>query len=133
MAAKLTQNQRVAVDARWQQGKCVNALLSKLGSILAFTLNLIPPTWAASASDVLPVALMSSGQSTDAPVANLAFAPGPHVTRAPDFVGAITVAQTPMQTKPAVAQPMQGSRAPLSRRVSRVLHDGRAIGARAAR
>jgi hypothetical protein len=88
----------------------VNALLSKLGCILAFTLYLIPPTWAASASDVLPVALMTSGKPTDAPVANSAFAPGPHVTRAPDFVGTITVAQTPMQSKPAIAHPMQDGR-----------------------
>ena len=88
----------------------MNALPAKLGGILAFTLNLIPPTWAASASDVLPAALMSSGKPTDAPVANSAFAPGPHVTRAPEFVAVITVAQTPMQTKPAVAHPIQDGR-----------------------
>ena len=100
----------VALNARWLQGKCVNTLLSKLGSILVFTLNLIPVTWAASASDVLPIALMSSGKPTDAPVANSAFAPGPHVTTASDFVSAITVAQTPMQTKPAITRPMQDGR-----------------------
>jgi hypothetical protein len=88
----------------------VNALLPKLGCILAFTLNLVPPASAASASDVLPLALMRSGKPTDAPVANLAFTPGPQVTRAPDFVATITVAQTPMQTKPATAHPMQDGR-----------------------
>jgi hypothetical protein len=88
----------------------MSPLLSKLGSIFAFTLNIVPATWAAPASDVLPAALMSAGKPTDAPVANLAFAPGPMVTGAPEFVGAITVAQTPMQTDPAVERPMQDGR-----------------------
>jgi len=88
----------------------VSTLLSRLGTILPFTLGLIPATWAASPSDLLPVALMTSGKPTDGPVANLAFAPGPDGTSAPDFVGALTVAQTPMQTKPAIARPMQAGR-----------------------
>lgn len=88
----------------------MNAVLSKLVSILALTLSLVRPTWAASASDVLPVALMNSGEVSDAPVANLAFAPGPQATGAPEFVGAITVAQTPMQAAPAVDRPMQDGR-----------------------
>src|SRR5262249_51272031 len=101
---------QVAVDARWLQGEYVKPLLSKLGSIFAFTLNLFSPTWAASASDVLPVGLMISGKPTDAPVANLAFAAGADVIAAQDFVGAITVAQTPMQTKPAIERPVQDGR-----------------------
>src|SRR5262249_40842247 len=47
---------------------------------------------------------------TDAPVANLAFAAGADVIAAQDFVGAITVAQTPMQTKPAIERPVQDGR-----------------------
>jgi hypothetical protein len=88
----------------------VSTLLSRLGTILSFTLGLIPATWAASPSDLLPVALMSSGKPIDGPVANLAFAPGPEATSAPDFVGALTVAQAPMQTKPAIARPIQAGR-----------------------
>ena len=88
----------------------MNEFLSRLGSIVVITLSLIPPTWAAAASDMLPIALMSSGKPTEAPVANLAFAPGPYVTMAPDFVGAIMVAQTPMQAKPAITSPMQDGR-----------------------
>src|SRR4029077_15157915 len=110
MADKANEEPTGGSGPRGLQGKCVNALLSKLGCILAFTLYLIPPTRAASASDVLPVALMTSGKPTDAPVANSAFAPGPQVTRAPDFVGTITLAQTPMQSDPAIAHPMQDAR-----------------------
>src|SRR5262249_43088103 len=63
-----------------------------------------------SASDMLSVALMNSAAPTDAPVANLAFAPGPQTTAAPEFVGAITVAQTPMRTAPAIERPLQNGR-----------------------
>src|ERR1700733_11023642 len=125
-------------EAQGVRGKCVDMLLLKRGCILALIFFPISPTWAAS--DVLPVALMSSGNATEAPVANLAFAPGPYATRAPDFVGEITVAQTPMQDKPAIAHPMQNRRdarlfppPPLPRRNSRLLYDGGTIGARAAR
>jgi len=88
----------------------VNAVLSTFGTVLALTLNPIPPAWAASDSELLPVALMSSGKPIEAPVANLAFAPGPQATAAPEFLGAITIAQTPMQTQPAVAHPIQDGR-----------------------
>jgi len=59
---------------------------------------------------MLPVAVMNSAEPTDAPVANLAFAPGPQTTEAPEFVGAITVAQTPMRAAPAIERPMQNGR-----------------------
>jgi hypothetical protein len=93
-----------------RQRKCVKTLLSKLGSILALTLCVSPTVWAASASDMLSVALMNSAEPTDAPVANVAFAPGPQAGEAPEFVGSITVAQTPMRTAPAIERAMQNGR-----------------------
>ena len=88
----------------------MNPLPSKLGGILAFTLSLIPPTWATSTSDIVSVALMNSAEPTDAPVANAAFAPGRQTTEAPEFTGAITIAQTPMRAAPAIERPMQDGR-----------------------
>jgi hypothetical protein len=88
----------------------VNAFPSKLGGILAFTLSLIPPNWATSSPDILSVALMNSAKPTDAPVPNAAFAPGPQTTEAPEFIGAITIAQSPMRATPAIERPMQNGR-----------------------
>jgi len=87
-----------------------HTLLSKLGIILAITLSLIAPSPFASAADRLSVALMDSAEPTGAPVANSSFAPGPQATEAPEFVGTLVVAQTPMRTAPTIAHPMQNGR-----------------------
>lgn len=88
----------------------MNTLTSKVGNILAFTLTLIPTAWAASASDVLSVAAMNSAEPTRTPVSNRAFAPGSQASEAPEFVGAVSVAQTPMTSRPAIEHPMQNGR-----------------------
>lgn len=88
----------------------MHALPAKLGGILAFTLSLMSQAWATSASDLLSIALMNSAEPTDAPVANSAFVPGAPAAKAPEFVGAISVAQSPMRAAPAIVHPMQNGR-----------------------
>jgi hypothetical protein len=65
---------------------------------------------AQSASDVLPADLMKSGKPLAEPVTNSAFIPEQTAAAAPDFCGVLKIAQTTMQTKPALKHPMQDGR-----------------------
>ena len=83
---------------------------SKMVAILLLAAFASPAAWAASAASMLPLDLMNSGKPIAEPVNNAAFIPGPDAVAAPAFVGALKIAQTEMQTKPAVEHPMQDGR-----------------------
>jgi CubicO group peptidase (beta-lactamase class C family) len=85
-------------------------LPARIGAILIFAPVVCPAVWAASASGMLALDLMTSGKPIAEPVNNAAFIPGPDAGAAPAFSGALKIAQTEMQTKPALEHPMQDGR-----------------------
>ena len=86
----------------------MNALASNL-AILAVMLSAISSAHA-NASDVLPVSIMLSAKPISEPIANSAFTPGPHTSNVLEFVGALQIAQSSMQAKPAIEHPIQDGR-----------------------
>jgi len=74
----------------------------------AFLATFAMISWAASASGAqpLPVQAFETGRALDAPVANAAFAPGEGASSAPEFAGVLKIKATPMQTLPALTQPI---------------------------
>src|SRR5580698_8688925 len=91
-----------------RKGVHMNVLASNL-AILAVMLSAISSAHA-DASDVLPVSIMLSAKPISEPIANSAFTPGPHTSNALEFVGALQIAQSSMQAKPAIEHPIQDGR-----------------------
>jgi CubicO group peptidase (beta-lactamase class C family) len=67
---------------------------------------LCPPAVRAAAAELLPEQAFHAARSLDAPVANMAFAPGDGALPAPEFNGVLKVHASPMQTLPVLKDPL---------------------------
>jgi hypothetical protein len=69
-------------------------------------LLLCPPVVRAGAAELLPEQAFHAAHALDAPVANMAFAPGEGALPAPEFNGVLKVHASPMQTLPVLKDPL---------------------------
>jgi CubicO group peptidase (beta-lactamase class C family) len=67
---------------------------------------LCPPAVKAAAAELLPEQAFHTAHALDAPVANMAFAPGEGALPAPEFNGVLKVHASPMQTLPVLKDPL---------------------------
>jgi len=65
---------------------------------------------AGTAADALPTALLLTGHAVPAPISNAAFYPGSDALGAPAFNGILSLHQSPLQTLPAIDNPLLDGR-----------------------
>ena len=80
--------------------------MSSRSAKLLLVLLLPTPCLAGSATDELPVARMQAADPGPQPVLNAGFAPGPDALPAPPFRGTLTVASSPLRTRPKLQNPV---------------------------
>ena len=69
-------------------------------------LLLCPAAVGAAAAELLPEQVFHAAHALDAPVANMAFAPGDGALAAPEFNGVLKIHASPMQTLPVLKDPL---------------------------